>query len=64
MAPFRPPQTMSRDWPMRLLVFAIVVAALYLGREVFAPLALALFIIAIMFTIRCRRNIRCPLLGL
>jgi predicted PurR-regulated permease PerM len=44
MAPFRPPPTISRDWPARLLVFAIVVAALYLGREVFAPLALALLL--------------------
>jgi predicted PurR-regulated permease PerM len=44
MAPFRPPPPMSRDWPARLLVFAAVIAALYLGREVFAPLALALLL--------------------
>lgn len=44
MAPFRPPPPMSRDWPARLLVFVAVVAALYLGREVFAPLALALLL--------------------
>lgn len=44
MAPFRPPPPVSRDWPTRLLVFAVVIAALYLGREVFAPLALALLL--------------------
>ena len=44
MAPFRPPPTVSRDWPARLLVFAAIIAALYLGREVFAPLALALLL--------------------
>ena len=44
MAPFRAPTTISRDWPARLLVFAVVGAALYLGREVFAPLALALLL--------------------
>jgi len=42
MAPFRPPPIVSRDWPARLLIFAAVIAALYLGREVFAPLALAI----------------------
>lgn len=44
MAPFRPPPTVSRDWNARLLVFVAVVAALYLGRDVFAPLALALLL--------------------
>ncbi|TCH96152.1 AI-2E family transporter [Roseococcus sp. SYP-B2431] len=44
MAPFRPPAPVSRDWPSRLLIFAAVIAALYLGREVFAPLALALLL--------------------
>ncbi|MBS7810385.1 AI-2E family transporter [Roseococcus pinisoli] len=44
MAPFRAPTTASRESPQRLLVFAVVIAALYLGREVFAPLALALLL--------------------
>ncbi|MDB5412155.1 MAG: hypothetical protein JWR10_490 [Rubritepida sp.] len=45
MAPFRPPETATRDaWPTRLLLITGVIAALYLGREVFAPLALALLL--------------------
>ncbi|WP_424810518.1 AI-2E family transporter [Roseococcus sp. YIM B11640] len=45
MAPFRAPPPRPRDiWPTRLLIAAGVIACLYLGREVLAPLALALLL--------------------
>jgi predicted PurR-regulated permease PerM len=45
MAPFRPPEPSRRDpWSASLLLTGGVVAALYLGREVLAPLALALLL--------------------
>jgi predicted PurR-regulated permease PerM len=45
MPPFRTPRVVSPiAWPTRLLVAGGVVTALYLGREVFAPLALALLL--------------------
>ena|ERR1700712_4442740 len=45
MAPFRAPQTASQDvWSGRLLLIAVVIGALHLGREVLAPLALALLL--------------------
>ncbi len=45
MAPFRPlPGLTSAAWPMRLLLLAGIVAALSLGRDVLAPLALALLL--------------------
>ncbi len=61
MAPFRPPPAISSDWSMRWLVFALVIAALYLGREVFAPLALALlFTIAAMPAVAWLERRRVP----
>lgn len=45
MAPFRPPEAIAPDsGTTRLLVIAGVVVALYVGREIFAPLALALLL--------------------
>jgi len=45
MPPFRTPRVAAPiAWPSRLLVAGGVVLALYLGREVFAPLALALLL--------------------
>ena len=45
MAPFRRPAAASEmSWPGRLLLIVGVVAALYFGRELFAPLALAMLL--------------------
>ncbi len=45
MAPFRAPAaTRATPWATRLLLVATIIAALYLGREVLAPLALALLL--------------------
>ena len=45
MAPFRPPEHTAVDsGPTRLLLIAGIVGALYVGREIFAPLALALLL--------------------
>lgn len=45
MAPFSSPEPDRHGgWNARLLLFAAVLAALYVGREVFAPLALALLL--------------------
>lgn len=45
MAPFRPPETHAPEGATaRLLLIAGVVIALYVGREIFAPLALALLL--------------------
>lgn len=45
MTPFRPPAPPAPDaWPSRLLLFGAVLATLWLGREVLAPLALALLL--------------------
>ncbi|UPY38800.1 AI-2E family transporter [Sediminicoccus sp. KRV36] len=45
MAPFRPPETApSEGRAARLLLIAGVIIALYVGREIFAPLALALLL--------------------
>ena len=46
MAPFRRPRAAAEmSWPGRLLLIVGVLAALYFGRELFAPLALALLLI-------------------
>jgi predicted PurR-regulated permease PerM len=44
MPSLRPPRATQPAWPARLLLAAGVVLALYLGRDVFAPLALALLL--------------------
>jgi predicted PurR-regulated permease PerM len=45
MAPFRRPRAAAEmSWPGRLLLIVGVLAALYFGRELFAPLALALLL--------------------
>ena len=45
MAPFRAPEAaMTEGWPARLMLIAGVIFALYVGRDVFAPLALALLL--------------------
>ena len=45
MAPFRSTRTgASSSWTTKLLVAVAIIAALYLGREVLAPLALALLL--------------------
>lgn len=45
MAPFRRPRAATEmSWPGRLLLIVGVLAALYFGRELFAPLALAMLL--------------------
>lgn len=45
MAPFRRPRAATEmSWPARLLLIAGVLLALYFGRELFAPLALAMLL--------------------
>ncbi len=45
MAPFRRPRAAAEmSWPGRLLLIVGVLAALYFGRELFAPLALAILL--------------------
>lgn len=44
MPPFLPPLAVSQSLPMRLLLIGGIIAAIYLGRAVLAPLALALLL--------------------
>jgi predicted PurR-regulated permease PerM len=62
MAPFRPPEASPSDgWIARLMIITGVVVALYVGSEIFAPLALALLLtIASLPAVGLLERVRVP----